>query len=495
MSGRCVVRSAALRGVEAVPVDVEVAVTSGLPAFNIVGMADAAVQESRERIRVALKAAGFTMPPERVLVNLAPSSLRKTGSGFDLPIAVGILAATGQVNPEVVRDALFVGELSLAGRVRPVSGMLAFAICARDEGCALACSDRGGGLMPIADLKAWGMHAISDLRTGEIHDIAPCAFDGFSESLDYAEVSGNELGKRAFQIAAAGSHGVIMMGPPGSGKTMLATRVPSILPPLEQDEMLEAALVHSVAGLEIGSILAGNRPFRSPHHSATSAGLLGGGSPVHPGEISLAHRGVLFLDELPEFRTSVLQQIRQPMEEGKVSISRAEGVVVFPARFMLVAAANPCRCGHYGDPEHACTCTDVQVREYQNRIGGPLLDRIDMHVDVNRVPPSHVMSGRGGTSSEKLREGVVRGRLFASWRKSIEVFPGTTQGLIASCHLSDADRSFVEHAAQANAMSGRSIAKTLSLARTIADIDERLEVNRDDLCEALSLRVRREGGM
>ncbi|HAM14410.1 MAG TPA: magnesium chelatase, partial [Eggerthellaceae bacterium] len=337
MYGRCTVRSAVLRGVEAIPVDVEVAVTNGMVAFNVVGMVDAAVQEARERVRAALKVAGFSMPDSRVLVNLAPSSLRKTGSGFDLPIAVGLLVATAQVDPEIARDALFVGELSLDGGVRSVSGLLAYALCARDLGLALVCTDEPDGLVPVEDLRMRGLASIASLREPEFRSVRLHAPMDDAVRADFSEVSGNDVAKRALQIAAAGSHGLLMMGPPGSGKTMLASRVPSILPPLSADEMLEAALIHSVAGESIASILAGERPFRSPHHSATAAGLVGGGAPVRPGEISLAHLGVCFFDELSEFKPSVLQQIRQPLEEGRVRISRADGTVCFPSRFMLVA--------------------------------------------------------------------------------------------------------------------------------------------------------------
>ncbi|MBQ3329299.1 MAG: YifB family Mg chelatase-like AAA ATPase [Eggerthellaceae bacterium] len=490
MYGRCMVRSAVLRGVEAIPVDVEVAVTSGTVGFFVVGMVDAAVQEARERVRAALKVAGFSMPARRILVNLAPSALRKTGSGFDLAIAMGVLVATGQIDRELVRDALVVGELSLDGGVRPVAGLLAYALCARDIGLALVCSHEADGLVPVEDLRMRGLRCIGDLREPvfapvEMH---PPIEEG--DGPDFCEVSGNEVAKRALQIAAAGSHGLLMMGPPGSGKTMLASRVPSIMPPLESDEMLEVALVHSVAGESIAPVLAGRRPFRSPHHSASSAGLIGGGSPVRPGEVCLAHQGVLFLDELPEFKPSVLQQIRQPLEDGRVRISRADGTVCFPSRFMLVAAANPCPCGFYGDPEKQCTCSAKQVRDYQNRIGGPLLDRIDLHIDVRRVPPGYVLSVQGGTSSSALREGVLAGREYASWRKSQEQGGATSQQAIASCLLSDDDAAFFEDMARSNHMSGRAIVRTASVARTIADMAQSRAVTRENLCEALGFRIR-----
>lgn len=490
MPATCIVMSAVLRGVEAVPVDVEVSVSQGVPGFFIVGMVDAAVQESRERIRAALKASGFTMPRSRVLVNLAPSSLKKGGSGFDLAIAMGILTATGQIEPEVVRGSLFVGELSLNGGVRSVKGLLAYALCARDHGYALVCSEDADGLMPVEGLDARGVRSLRDLRTQGFRpiDFVSCKPD--DDALDYGDISGNEIGKRAFQVAAAGSHGLLMMGPPGSGKTMLASRLPTILPPLDEDEKLRVALVHSVAGEALSGILAGRRPFRSPHHSASAAGLVGGGSPVRAGEISLAHMGVLFLDELAEFSASVLQQIRQPLEQGRVVISRADGSVTFPSQFMLVAASNPCPCGYFGDPEHECICTPAQIVRYQNRIGGPLMDRIDIHIDVQRVPPGTVMSSQGGTTSAALREGVMAGREYATWRKAKEGVGTTTQALMASCHMKEEDSEFFKRMAELNHMSGRAIVRTTSVARTIADIDQRLVVNRADLCEALNYRLR-----
>ena len=479
-----------LRGVEAIPVDVEVAVSQGMPGVFIVGMADAAVQEAKERVRAALRASGFTMPSDRVLVNLAPSSLRKTGSGFDVAIAVGILVASGQIEPELARGSLFVGEVSLDGGVRPVAGLLAYALCARDYGYALVCAEDADGLIPVDGLAMRGIKSIRDLQRGDYRNVSCLPPDEDAEKLDFADISGNETGKRALQIAAAGRHGVLMMGPPGSGKTMLASRLPSIMPPLDEDEKLRVALVHSVAGEDVSGILAGNRPFRSPHHSATAPGLVGGGNPVRPGEVSLADGGVLFLDELPEFGGSVLQQLRQPLESGVVNISRADGTVSFPARFMLIAASNPCACGYFGDDERECTCTLAQVRKYQNRIGGPLMDRIDLHIDVRRVPPGDVISPLGGTSSEALRDGVMSGREYSSWRHAHEHIEATTQGLMASCHLEEDDVRFFEEMARANNMSGRAIVRTIGVARTIADIDQRRSVSRTDICEALSFRLR-----
>ena len=500
MAGQCTVRSATLRGVEAVPVEVEVVVGNGMPGMFIVGMPDAAIQESRERVRAAIRASGFSMPNERVVVNLAPGSLRKSGPGFDLPIAVGILIATGQVDPRHASGRLLVGELSLEGAVRPVSGILAHALCARDEGCDVVCGPPEGGFVRVEGVEQLIAASLSSFRTGEFPAGRPAVSPAAAEAPDFSDIAGHEMAKRALQIAAAGGHGVLMMGPPGSGKTMLASRLPSILPPLSPAEAFQTALIHSVAGEDPASAFNGIRPFRNPHHSASSAGLIGGGSPPRPGEISLAHNGVLFLDELAEFRPSVLQGLRQPLESGRGVLTRADGNVAFPARFMLVAASNPCPCGYLGDPERECLCGIPRIRAYRNRIGGPLMDRIDIRIDVRRIPPGEVLATGRGTSSEELRRDVLRAREYASWRRAREREEGGARSrrgaarLVGACRLSGEDEEFFECAARRNRMSGRAIIRTLAVARTVADMEESLRVGRAHLCEALAFRVREGEG-